>query len=70
MQRYKTGDRSKIEVLSEVYYANGYDAARAETEIKRKYKRYKWKGPDLLSSGNSELFTKDILGLDHAATRV
>ena len=34
-----------------------------ETEVKRKYKEYRYKGQDVLDSGNTELFTVDILAL-------
>jgi hypothetical protein len=35
-----------------------------ETEILRTFMQSRYEGEDTLSSGNSELFTKDVLGLD------
>ena len=51
----------KIEVLKQKLYENGSEALEWETKLKRLYKQYRYKGPDILSSGNSELFTKDII---------
>jgi len=45
-------------------YENGYDARREETAILREFKYAKYKGLSLLSTGNSELFDRDILGVD------
>ena len=42
---------------------NGQDALDWETKLKRMYKEYQYKGPDILSSGNTELFTEDIIAM-------
>ena len=44
-------------------YDNGQDALKWETKLKRMYKEYQYKGPDILSSGNTELFTEDIIAI-------
>ena len=36
-----------------------------EKEIMSTYFEFKYEGPELLESGNSELFIKDILNLDN-----
>jgi hypothetical protein len=59
-----TEDRSKITVLSEWHYEIGSEALSRETNILRGHKEFKYIGAEVLMSGNSELFTKDILGLD------
>ena len=57
-------DYGKIKVLGTVEYLSGKDAREKETEILRKYFKFKYTGPDLLHTGNSELFNIDILKLD------
>ena len=44
-------------------YADGAEALKWETKLKRMYKEYQYKGPDILSSGNTELFTEDIIAM-------
>lgn len=60
-ERFQLTDLSKIEIIKQEEFALGSDALNKETEIKRKFKEFQYKGPDVLSSGNTELFTKDIL---------
>lgn len=62
-ERFQLNDLSKIEIIKQKLYENGQDALEWETKLKRKYKEYQYKGPDILSSGNTELFTKDIIAL-------
>lgn len=64
-ERYGARDLSKITVLSEVRYLVGANARTEEQEIIKKYKEFKYIGENVLhSGGNTELFTKDVLGLD------
>lgn len=60
-ERFNLTDLKKIEIIKQEEFALGSDALVKETEIKRKFKEFQYKGPDVLSSGNTELFTKDIL---------
>lgn len=60
-ERFRIRDLNKIEVVKQEEFAIGLDALVKETEIKRKFKQFKYKGPNILSSGNTELFTKNIL---------
>ena len=63
-QRYSTSDREKFTVISEQHFALGRDAYEKEQSLLKKHKRYKYVGVDLLESGNSELFSTDVLELD------
>jgi hypothetical protein len=58
------GETNKIEVIKTWYYESGKDARDREQEVLSEYKPMKYIGEHLLSSGNTELFNKDILELD------
>ena len=60
-ERFNLADLQKIEIVKQKLYDNGQDALDWETKLKRIYKEYQYKGPDILSSGNTELFTEDII---------
>ena len=62
-ERFNLTDLNKIEIVKQKLYENGKDALDWETKLKRMYKEYQYKGPDILSSGNTELFTEDIMNL-------
>ncbi len=62
-ERFNLTDLSKIEIVKQKLYDNGQDALDWETKLKRMYKEYQYKGPDILSSGNTELFTEDIIAI-------
>ena len=62
-ERFNLTDLSKIEIVKQKLYEVGQDALDWETKLKRMYKEYQYKGPDILSSGNTELFTEDIIEL-------
>lgn len=59
-ERFRLQDLQKIEIVKQRRYENGQDAYDKEQEILKKYKKYKYNGPDVLESGNTELFTIDI----------
>ena len=61
-ERYNNTDLQKITIIKEWYFENGEDARAMELGILRKYATKK-SNLKLLSSGNSELFSEDILGL-------
>jgi hypothetical protein len=63
-ERFKKYDLVRIKVLSVWDFDAGSDARSAEKDILNKYADYRYKGSPLLSSGNTELFHTDILGLD------
>lgn len=64
-ERFNLTDLSKIEIVKQKLYEKGIDALAEETRIKRKFKKYQYKGSPVLSSGNTELFTEDIMLLHH-----
>lgn len=61
--RFNLIDLSKIEIIKQKLYENGLEALEWETKLKRLYKHYQYKGPKILSSGNTELFTEDIIAM-------
>jgi len=63
-ERFNKSELQVIEVLATRYYEIGEAAYVAEQEVLSDYLEHKYVGPKLLESGNTELFNKDILGLD------
>ena len=63
-ERFLGADLARIRIVKTWRYAIGRVAAEREAEILRQYAGDRYYGPDILQSGNSELFTHDILGLD------
>lgn len=54
-----------IELLKEYVFSTGYLAYEEEQRLLKRYKNFKYLGPNvLIKGGNSELFTEDILGYD------
>lgn len=62
--RFNNTDLKKITVLKEWEYPIGYDAYKAEQKILSMYKDFKYEGEAILATGNTELFTTDVLGID------
>ena len=60
-ERFNLTDLNKIEILKQKQYPVGQDAYEWEQKLLKLYKQYQYKGPDILSSGNTELFTEDIV---------
>ena len=63
-QRFCADDLSKIEVITTTEYKIGRNAHKEEQRILNEFKEFKWNGEKLLKSGNTELFDRDVLGLD------
>ena len=63
-RRFATSDLDKIKVLKIWEYPIGEDAYNTEQRILKEYKQYKYIGSPLLTSGNTELFSIDVLDLD------
>jgi hypothetical protein len=64
-RRFCPQDLSIIDVIDVKYFENGSNAAIEEARIKKAFKGFRYRGPRiLLSAGDSELFTKDVLKLD------
>lgn len=53
-----------IEVLYQEYFKIGGEAYKKEKEILEKYRKYLTKDKPLYRKGNTEVFDKDVLGLD------
>lgn len=62
-ERFNLTDLKKIEVVKQKLYQNGAHALEWEQKLLKLYKSYQYKGPNMLESGNTELFTEDILKL-------
>lgn len=56
-------DLQKIEIVKQKLYEKGSEALEWETKLKRLYKEYQYKGPAILESGNTEIFTEDIIAM-------
>jgi hypothetical protein len=65
-ERFSASDLSRIRIVKTWQYATGRKAAEREAKILRQHEGDRYFGPGILRSGNSELFTHDILGLDGA----
>lgn len=62
LERYRKGnDINKISILYEEWFGIGKDAYTKEQQILKDCRAWKYYGPDLLESGNSELFSEDIM---------
>lgn len=64
-QRFRPKDREKITVLNTIYFQHGLTAYTCEQNILKLYKDYKVGNIDILHAGNTELFRKDVLQMDH-----
>lgn len=53
-----------ITIIEKWEYQNGADARKLEKEILTDYSYARYKGPNILDSGNTEMFIDDILMLD------
>lgn len=63
-ERFRQPDLARIRVVKTWQFAFGRDAAERESEILRNHVADRYDGPSILLSGNSELFTRDVLWLD------
>ena len=61
--RFSLAELKTIEVISTWYYDVGSDAYAEEQRILKEFSALKYTGPDLLLSGNTELFYSDVLNL-------
>jgi hypothetical protein len=67
-KRYSQEPRH-YKILMEKHFLIGSLAKDEESKILKKYKKYRYDDTDVLMSGNSELFTKDVLNLDAKQTQ-
>lgn len=59
------GEKIEVEILRVDLFKKGSDALAREQEILITHAESRYFGPDVLESGNNELFTEDVLNLDH-----
>ena len=65
-KRFYNYDLEKITTVKTWDFNTGSDAKDMEDRIKKQYADDRYTGEDVLgSNGNTEMFTRDILGLDH-----
>lgn len=62
-ERFFQCELEKMEVIFELPYKTAKEAHEIEKLIKRRFKKYQYKGPKLLHRGSTELFIEDILEL-------
>jgi len=64
-KRFRGRDLARIRVIKVWRFDVGLDAAEREAEILNQFAKDRYYGPRLLvGAGNTELFTRDVLGLD------
>ena len=59
--RYTKTDLEKITLIEEIYYEKGEEAYIKEQSILKKYKQHQYTSTKPLTSGNTELFSCDLL---------
>ena len=59
-RRYQVRDQLKITDLVTVWFEIGQNAYNKEQSILKQFREFKYNGPNLLKSGNTELFNIDI----------
>ena len=65
-KRFPRMDLARIRTIQTWEYEYGGDAALSELDILKRFSEQRYLGPDVLvGSGNTELFTTDVLGLDN-----
>ena len=62
-ERFLPYELKIIDIVHITEFNSGKEALAAEKQILEKYVKYKYTGPNVLNSGNTELFTIDVLNL-------
>ena len=62
-ERFTLKELERIEIVKQKLYENGTDAYNWEQRLLAMYKQYQYVGPNILVSGNTELFTEDIIAM-------
>jgi len=65
LDRYYKYEHDLLDIIGEVTFDEGKVCRDMEKRLLQHFSLYKYKGSPLLSSGNSELFEIDVLGLDN-----
>ena len=65
-KRFPSIDLERIRTLKTWQFDQGVDAAQEELRILREFEDDQYLGPDVLAgAGNTELFVRDVLGLEN-----
>lgn len=64
VERRFMGESVDVKTLRTWYFDDGKEALLKEKELLTNYNEYKYLGPNLLRTGNTELLSYDVLGLD------
>ena len=59
---------ARITVIDTWLFEKGEEARELERQLHAEHAADRYTRPDILASGNSELFVRDVLGLDEVAT--
>ena len=70
LDRFTSVDRKKVILLYSHLFEDGATAYYSEQNILRLYKKYLAKNVKTLESGNTEIFTHDVLQMDHLGGRL
>ena len=65
--RFSSSERDVITVIKEWKFDSRMEARLYEDSVLKSFSDHKYQGPNVLDSGNTELFTRDVMGLDLAA---
>lgn len=63
-KRFFGADLRRVRLVKLWHFATGAAAAEREAELLHRHSGDRYHGPDILQTGNTELFTHDVLGLD------
>ena len=65
--RFSSSERDVMTVIKEWKFDSRMEARLYEDSVLKRFSDHKYQGPNVLDSGNTELFTRDVMGLDVAA---
>ena len=65
--RFSSSERDVMTVIKEWKFDSRMEARLYEDSVLKSFSDHKYQGPNVLDSGNTELFTRDVMGLDLAA---
>ena len=65
--RFSSSERDVMTVIKEWKFDSRMEARLYEDSVLKSFSDHKYQGPNVLDSGNTELFTRDVMGLDVAA---
>jgi hypothetical protein len=63
-KRFRPQDQPLITEIRTWKYKKGIDALTHESAVLKRFDQYRYKGPAILTNGNTEIFINDVLDLD------